>query len=94
MSNPPATMLWRRERFTISTEGTANMRVHSAEGKSVLEVSSSPPVAAKLGLGSREKKCVWRFNNNSVSVVYQTGAKEMEFFVMNWIFFFEGKKNN
>lgn len=58
MSNPPATMLWRRERFTISTEGTANMRVHSAEGKSVLEVSSSPPVAARLGLGSREKKCV------------------------------------
>ncbi|KAF3688470.1 Neural cell adhesion molecule 2 [Channa argus] len=39
MSNPPATMLWRRERFTISTEGTANMRVHGAEGKSVLEVT-------------------------------------------------------
>ncbi|KAM9334166.1 neural cell adhesion molecule 2 [Symphorus nematophorus] len=39
MSNPPATMLWRRERFTISAEGTANMRVHSAEGKSVLEVT-------------------------------------------------------
>lgn len=38
MSNPPATMLWRRERFTISTEGTANTRVHSTEGKSVLEV--------------------------------------------------------
>uniref|UniRef100_A0AAQ5X5T6 Neural cell adhesion molecule 2 n=1 Tax=Amphiprion ocellaris TaxID=80972 RepID=A0AAQ5X5T6_AMPOC len=39
MSNPPATMLWRRERFTISAEGTANTRVHSAEGKSVLEVT-------------------------------------------------------
>lgn len=39
MSNPPATMLWRRERFTISAEGTANTRVHSAQGKSVLEVS-------------------------------------------------------
>lgn len=39
MSNPPATMLWRRERFTISAEGTANTRVHSVEGKSVLEVS-------------------------------------------------------
>lgn len=38
MSNPPATMLWRRERFTISAEGTANIRVHAAEGKSVLEV--------------------------------------------------------
>uniref|UniRef100_A0A674P0H2 Zgc:152904 n=1 Tax=Takifugu rubripes TaxID=31033 RepID=A0A674P0H2_TAKRU len=38
MSNPPATMLWRRERFTISAEGTAN-RVHAAEGKSVLEVT-------------------------------------------------------
>ncbi|XP_029303543.1 neural cell adhesion molecule 2 isoform X5 [Cottoperca gobio] len=39
MSNPPATMLWRRERFTISAEGTANTRVHSADGKSVLEVT-------------------------------------------------------
>ncbi|XP_036947430.1 neural cell adhesion molecule 2-like isoform X1 [Acanthopagrus latus] len=39
MSNPPATMLWRRERFTISAEGTANTRVHSVEGKSVLEVT-------------------------------------------------------
>uniref|UniRef100_A0A3B5ABZ9 Neural cell adhesion molecule 2 n=2 Tax=Stegastes partitus TaxID=144197 RepID=A0A3B5ABZ9_9TELE len=39
MSNPPATMLWRRERFTISAEGTANTRVHSLEGKSVLEVT-------------------------------------------------------
>ncbi|KAF7665144.1 hypothetical protein LDENG_00154070 [Lucifuga dentata] len=39
MSNPPATMLWRRERFTISAEGTANTRIHSAEGKSVLEVT-------------------------------------------------------
>lgn len=39
MSNPPATMLWRRERFTISAEETANTRVHSAEGKSVLEVT-------------------------------------------------------
>ncbi|XP_074483536.1 neural cell adhesion molecule 2 isoform X2 [Sebastes fasciatus] len=39
MSNPPATMLWRRERFTISAEGTANTRVHSANGKSVLEVT-------------------------------------------------------
>ncbi|XP_041834953.1 neural cell adhesion molecule 2-like isoform X2 [Melanotaenia boesemani] len=38
MSNPPATMLWRRERFTIS-EGTPNMQIHSAEGKSVLEVT-------------------------------------------------------
>ncbi|XP_062236131.1 LOW QUALITY PROTEIN: neural cell adhesion molecule 2-like [Platichthys flesus] len=39
MSNPPATMLWRRERLTISAEATANTRVHSAEGKSVLEVT-------------------------------------------------------
>nr|XP_020475293.1 neural cell adhesion molecule 2 isoform X1 [Monopterus albus] len=39
MSNPPATMLWRKERFTISAEGTPNMQVHSAEGKSVLEVT-------------------------------------------------------
>ncbi|XP_034033022.1 neural cell adhesion molecule 2-like [Thalassophryne amazonica] len=39
MSNPPATMLWRRERFTISVEGTINTRVHSAPGKSVLEVT-------------------------------------------------------
>ncbi|XP_034534057.1 neural cell adhesion molecule 2-like [Notolabrus celidotus] len=39
MSNPPATMLWRRERFTISANGPANTRVHSVEGKSVLEVT-------------------------------------------------------
>ncbi|KAM9327448.1 LOW QUALITY PROTEIN: neural cell adhesion molecule 2 [Pholidichthys leucotaenia] len=39
MSNPPATMLWRRERLTISAEGTGNTRVHSAAGKSVLEVT-------------------------------------------------------
>lgn len=38
MSNPPATMLWKRERFTISAEPTANTRVHTAPGKSVLEV--------------------------------------------------------
>ncbi|KAM6893825.1 neural cell adhesion molecule 2 isoform 2-T2 [Xenentodon cancila] len=38
MSNPPATMLWRRERLTIS-EGTPNMQIHRAEGKSVLEVT-------------------------------------------------------
>ncbi|XP_037829884.1 neural cell adhesion molecule 2 isoform X2 [Kryptolebias marmoratus] len=38
MSNPPATMLWRRERFTIS-EGTPNMQIHGSEGKSVLEVT-------------------------------------------------------
>lgn len=41
MSNPPATMLWRRERFTISAEGTPNTRIHSAEGKSVLEVGDT-----------------------------------------------------
>ncbi|XP_058474296.1 neural cell adhesion molecule 2-like isoform X3 [Solea solea] len=39
MSNPAATMLWRRERFTISAERTATTRVHTAEGKSVLEVT-------------------------------------------------------
>ncbi|KAM6892830.1 neural cell adhesion molecule 2-like [Lycodopsis pacificus] len=39
MSNPPATMLWRRERLTISVEGTANTRVYSDDGKSVLEVT-------------------------------------------------------
>ncbi|KAF6737210.1 Neural cell adhesion molecule 2 [Oryzias melastigma] len=38
MSNPPATMLWRRERFTIS-EVTPNMHIHRAEGRSVLEVT-------------------------------------------------------
>ncbi|XP_078787172.1 neural cell adhesion molecule 2 isoform X1 [Oryzias latipes] len=38
MSNPPATMLWRRERFTIS-EVTPNMQIHRAEGRSVLEVT-------------------------------------------------------
>ncbi|XP_031707634.1 neural cell adhesion molecule 2 isoform X2 [Anarrhichthys ocellatus] len=39
MSNPPATMLWRRVRLTISVEGTANTHVYSADGKSVLEVT-------------------------------------------------------
>ncbi|XP_056287066.1 neural cell adhesion molecule 2-like [Pseudoliparis swirei] len=38
-SNPPATMLWRRERFTISAEGSSNTRVHGTDGKSVLEVT-------------------------------------------------------
>ncbi|KAL0204408.1 hypothetical protein M9458_002426, partial [Cirrhinus mrigala] len=36
-SNPPATMLWRRDRFTISSQGTSNIRIHSAEGRSLLE---------------------------------------------------------
>ncbi|XP_016144178.1 neural cell adhesion molecule 2 [Sinocyclocheilus grahami] len=39
MSNPPATMLWRREKLTIPTEGAGNMRVHSAPGRSLLEVT-------------------------------------------------------
>ncbi|KAK0142440.1 Neural cell adhesion molecule 2 [Merluccius polli] len=37
-SNPPATMLWRRERLTISAEGTANTKIHNSEGRSLLEV--------------------------------------------------------
>ncbi|XP_022530696.2 neural cell adhesion molecule 2 isoform X2 [Astyanax mexicanus] len=39
LSNPPATMLWRRDRFTISNEGTSNTRIHTAEGRSLLEVT-------------------------------------------------------
>ncbi|KAG5267713.1 hypothetical protein AALO_G00224800 [Alosa alosa] len=39
MSNPPATILWRRERYTISSEPTANTRVHSGPGRSLLEVT-------------------------------------------------------
>ncbi|XP_028846644.1 neural cell adhesion molecule 2 isoform X1 [Denticeps clupeoides] len=39
MSNPPATMLWRRDKLTIPTEGTGNMRVYSATGRSLLEVT-------------------------------------------------------
>ncbi|XP_030643425.1 neural cell adhesion molecule 2 [Chanos chanos] len=39
MSNPPATMLWRRDKLTISTEGTGNMRVHSTTGRALLEVT-------------------------------------------------------
>ncbi|XP_021427222.1 neural cell adhesion molecule 2 isoform X3 [Oncorhynchus mykiss] len=38
-SNPPATMLWRRERLTISAEGTATTRIHTTDGKSLLEVT-------------------------------------------------------
>lgn len=48
-SNPPATMLWRREPFTISADGTANMRVYSAVGKSVLEVGTSPETKGNVG---------------------------------------------
>ncbi|XP_031439553.1 neural cell adhesion molecule 2-like isoform X2 [Clupea harengus] len=39
MSNPPATMLWRREKLTIPSEGMGNMHVHSAPGRSLLEVT-------------------------------------------------------
>ncbi|XP_061127218.1 neural cell adhesion molecule 2-like isoform X4 [Syngnathus typhle] len=39
MSNPPATLLWGREHFAISPEGTSNTRVHNAMGKSLLEVT-------------------------------------------------------
>ncbi|XP_051912878.1 neural cell adhesion molecule 2-like isoform X5 [Hippocampus zosterae] len=39
MSNPPATLLWRREHFTISADGTVNTRVHNGMGKSLLEVT-------------------------------------------------------
>ncbi|XP_063069886.1 neural cell adhesion molecule 2 isoform X2 [Engraulis encrasicolus] len=39
MSNPPATMLWRRDKLTIASEGMGNMRVHSAPGRSLLEVT-------------------------------------------------------
>ena len=45
MSNPPATILWRRERYTISSEPTANTRVHSGPGRSQLEVRGQPPPA-------------------------------------------------
>ncbi|XP_056595024.1 neural cell adhesion molecule 2-like isoform X2 [Triplophysa dalaica] len=38
-SNPPATMLWRRDRFTISSQGTSNIKIHTAEGRSILEVT-------------------------------------------------------
>ncbi|XP_051565368.1 neural cell adhesion molecule 2 isoform X3 [Myxocyprinus asiaticus] len=39
MSNPLATMLWRRDKLTIPSEGTGNMRVHSMPGRSLLEVT-------------------------------------------------------
>uniref|UniRef100_A0A9J7XBA9 Neural cell adhesion molecule 2 n=1 Tax=Cyprinus carpio carpio TaxID=630221 RepID=A0A9J7XBA9_CYPCA len=38
-SNPPASMLWRRDRFTISSQGTSNIRIHAADGRSLLEVT-------------------------------------------------------
>ncbi|KTG32167.1 hypothetical protein cypCar_00042062, partial [Cyprinus carpio] len=38
-SNPPASMLWRRDRFTISSQGTSNIRIHAADGRSLLEVA-------------------------------------------------------
>ncbi|XP_048866768.1 neural cell adhesion molecule 2 isoform X2 [Brienomyrus brachyistius] len=39
MANPPATMLWRRDKLTISTEGSGNTRAYNEEGRSVLEVT-------------------------------------------------------
>ncbi|XP_018613158.1 neural cell adhesion molecule 2 isoform X2 [Scleropages formosus] len=39
MANPQATMLWRKDKVTISTEGTANARVYNEEGRSLLEVT-------------------------------------------------------
>lgn len=39
LSNPPATILWRRERYTISSEATGNTRVHAGPGRSLLEVT-------------------------------------------------------
>lgn len=56
MSNPPATMLWRRERFTIS-EGTPNMQIHGSEGKSVLEVCVNPEDDVFKELKEKLKKC-------------------------------------
>uniref|UniRef100_A0A9J7ZY36 Neural cell adhesion molecule 2 n=2 Tax=Cyprinus carpio TaxID=7962 RepID=A0A9J7ZY36_CYPCA len=38
-SNPAATMLWRRDRFTISSQGTSNIRIHTTEDRSLLEVT-------------------------------------------------------
>ncbi|XP_026060619.1 neural cell adhesion molecule 2 isoform X4 [Carassius auratus] len=38
-SNPPASMLWRRDRFTISSQGTSNIHIHTADGRSLLEVT-------------------------------------------------------
>ncbi|XP_051997918.1 neural cell adhesion molecule 2 isoform X3 [Xyrauchen texanus] len=39
ISNPLATMLWRRDKLTIPSEGAGNMRVHSMPGRSLLEVT-------------------------------------------------------
>ncbi|TRY92788.1 hypothetical protein DNTS_024859 [Danionella cerebrum] len=38
-SNPTASILWRRERFTIANGGAGNIRIHSTEGRSLLEVT-------------------------------------------------------
>ncbi|KAI1899695.1 hypothetical protein AGOR_G00064420 [Albula goreensis] len=39
MANPQASLLWKRDRLTISTEGPGNTRVYSTEGRSLLEVT-------------------------------------------------------
>ncbi|XP_029942351.1 neural cell adhesion molecule 2 [Salarias fasciatus] len=39
IANPPATLLWRRERISIAAEATPTTRVHGTAGKSVLEVT-------------------------------------------------------
>lgn len=57
MSNPPATMLWRREKLTIPSEGMGNMHVHSAPGRSLLEVALT--VAPNKPRASGHLSCVF-----------------------------------
>ncbi|KAJ8350816.1 hypothetical protein SKAU_G00259460, partial [Synaphobranchus kaupii] len=39
MANPQASLLWKRDRLTISTEGPGSARVYNSEGRSLLEVT-------------------------------------------------------
>ncbi|KAJ8255700.1 hypothetical protein COCON_G00195640 [Conger conger] len=39
LANPQASLLWKRDRLTISTEGPGNARVYNIEGRSLLEVT-------------------------------------------------------
>ncbi|XP_035249911.1 neural cell adhesion molecule 2-like isoform X3 [Anguilla anguilla] len=39
MANPQASLLWKKDRQTISTEGPGSARVYNSEGRSLLEVT-------------------------------------------------------
>uniref|UniRef100_M3ZIP3 Neural cell adhesion molecule 2 n=1 Tax=Xiphophorus maculatus TaxID=8083 RepID=M3ZIP3_XIPMA len=73
MSNPPATMLWRRERFTIS-EGTPHMQIYRTDEKSVLEVADFKFCLLIFQVTPMSDRDFGRYNctaRNNIGVRYQ-----------------------